>query len=241
MKIKSKRCIILLLIFFFGIIFINIDSIKSPLNHLNHEKLEESEDIDNNFINDKIGISFGGYSSSSDGNFDVIENVSSRIDNRDFLATEGNYFHQAIPLNWTVNSMQFNIESYSKEQKIIDSTFDIDEDDSPWYEQAFENGKGSFSQSFEPDNDHPDYVRTTIYNFRDREEGETAFYEGNYALWNQDLKERCRNTVIIKVKDRDKVLKLVKGIQQHLVVACHDQRKAMVSITKEMGINIIAV
>ncbi|MFX1425091.1 MAG: hypothetical protein ACFFBE_01465 [Promethearchaeota archaeon] len=187
MKIKSKRCIILLLIFFFGIIFINIGSINFPLNHLNHEKSEESEDIDTYFINDKIGVSFGGYSSSSDGNFDVIENVSSRIDNRDFLAIEGNYFHQAIPLDWNVNSMQFNIESYSKEQKIIDSTFDINEYYSPWYEQAFENGKGSFSQSFEPDNDHPDYVRTTIYNLRDREEWETAFYEGDYALWDQDL------------------------------------------------------
>lgn len=61
------------------------------------------------------------------------------------------------------------------------------------------------------------------------------------VIENQDEKDRCRNTVVIKVKDRDKVLKAVRGVQQHLVVACRDQRKAMTSLAKEAGISVINV
>jgi hypothetical protein len=189
MKVKSKRFVVLLLLLFTGIAIINADLFSCQLNSRNIKKSGESKDNNDNLINDQIRVSYGGYTSYSDVKFDVIENASSRIDNRDFLAVEDNYFDQITPSNWSVNSMEFEIEPYSKEQKILDSTFDIDEDISPWYDDSFESGKGYFVQSFEPDNEEPDYVRTTIYNGNDRSEWDPAFREGNYALWNQDLKD----------------------------------------------------
>ncbi|UCH02634.1 MAG: hypothetical protein JSV20_02280 [Candidatus Bathyarchaeota archaeon] len=53
-----------------------------------------------------------------------------------------------------------------------------------------------------------------------------------------DLKDRCRTTVVIDVEDRLKVLKAVKGIQQHLVVAWGDLRKPMAMLAKEAGIRV---
>ncbi len=58
---------------------------------------------------------------------------------------------------------------------------------------------------------------------------------------DQDLKDRCRNTVVVEVKDRARVLRAVKGIQQHLVVACGDLINAMTTLAKEAGIGVIAV
>ncbi|MFX0082520.1 MAG: Ig-like domain-containing protein [Candidatus Hodarchaeota archaeon] len=187
MKVKSKRCVILLFLFCLGVVFLNVDSFNCQLNDQSFKKSVESKDNYTNFKTDQIEASFGGYNSSSDVKFEVTENASSRIDNRDFIAIEGNYFQQATPLNWNVNSMQFNIESYSKEQKISDSTFDIEEDLSPWYYESFEIGKGDFTHSFEPNNEDPDYVRTTIYNSQYRLWGDPGFGEGSYALWGQDL------------------------------------------------------
>lgn len=53
-----------------------------------------------------------------------------------------------------------------------------------------------------------------------------------------DLKDRCRNTVVIEVEDRLKVLKAVKGIQQHLVVAWGNLKKPMATLAKEAGIRV---
>ncbi len=61
------------------------------------------------------------------------------------------------------------------------------------------------------------------------------------VVGDQDLKDRCRNTVVVEVKDRATVLRAVKGIQQHLVVACGDLRNAMTALAKEAGIGVIAV
>ena len=58
---------------------------------------------------------------------------------------------------------------------------------------------------------------------------------------DQDLEDRCRNTVVVEVKDRARVLRAVKGIQQHLVVACGDLINAMTTLAKEAGIGVIAV
>lgn len=61
------------------------------------------------------------------------------------------------------------------------------------------------------------------------------------VIGSQDQKNRCRNTVVIKVKDRDKLLKTVKGIQQHFVVSCGDQRKALTMLARRAGIKVIDV
>lgn len=58
---------------------------------------------------------------------------------------------------------------------------------------------------------------------------------------NLNLKDRCRNTLVIEVEDRLKVLKAVKGIQQHLVVASGDLRTPMGKLATEAGIRVTAL
>lgn len=61
------------------------------------------------------------------------------------------------------------------------------------------------------------------------------------VVGDQDLKDRCRNTVVVVVEDRARVFRAVKGIQQHLVVACGDLRNAMTTLAEESGIGVIGV
>jgi len=61
------------------------------------------------------------------------------------------------------------------------------------------------------------------------------------VVGDHDLKDRCRNTVVVEVEDLERVLRAVKGIQQHLVVACGDLGNAATALAKEAGIGVIAV
>jgi hypothetical protein len=56
-----------------------------------------------------------------------------------------------------------------------------------------------------------------------------------------DLRNRCRYTLIIHVDDSARVLVAMKGLQQHLVIACGDHTKAMTTQAKIAGINVIAI
>lgn len=58
---------------------------------------------------------------------------------------------------------------------------------------------------------------------------------------NRDLRNRCRNTLVIHVDDSARVLDAMKGLQQHLVVACGDHTKAMTAQAEKAGINVIAI
>jgi L-fucose isomerase-like protein len=58
---------------------------------------------------------------------------------------------------------------------------------------------------------------------------------------NLDLRDRCRNTLIIHVDDPARVLGAMKGLQQHLVVACGDHTKAMTTQAQKAGIKVIAI
>ena len=131
MKNKSKRCVILAVLFFLGVALFNFNSLNYHYNDFYFEGSQNDKDRLTDRTDNQIRPSFGGYSSSNDTQFDVIENASSIISNRNFLAQEGNYFNTLTPENWNISSMQFEIESYSKEQKLTDSTFDIEQDSSP--------------------------------------------------------------------------------------------------------------
>ncbi|MHA2120274.1 MAG: hypothetical protein ACW990_03615 [Promethearchaeota archaeon] len=186
MKKKSKRCVILINLFFLGIAMFNFNSLNYQYNDFIFGSSQDNEDRLNDKTNNQIQPNFGGYSSSNNTNFNVIENASSTLSDRNFLAQEGNYFNILTPENWNISSKQFEIESYSKEQKLTDSTFDIAQEDSHWNDENYENGKGSFTQTFEPDDEEPEYVRTEIYN--GNEGKEPGFRRGNYALWSQSLR-----------------------------------------------------
>ena len=53
---------------------------------------------------------------------------------------------------------------------------------------------------------------------------------------NRDLPGRCRNTLVIQVKDTNKVIDMMKGVQQHLVVACGDHQQALTDYVQARGI-----
>lgn len=58
---------------------------------------------------------------------------------------------------------------------------------------------------------------------------------------NLDLEDRCRNTLVIHVEDTARVLRAMKGLQQHLVVACGNHTKEMTAQAHKAGINTITV
>ena len=55
---------------------------------------------------------------------------------------------------------------------------------------------------------------------------------------SHDSNHRCRNTVAVEVADRDAVLKSVKGIQSHLVLACGEHTEALAAQAAEAGIRV---
>jgi L-fucose isomerase-like protein len=61
------------------------------------------------------------------------------------------------------------------------------------------------------------------------------------VIENLDTHDRCRNTLVIHVEDINKILGMMKGLQQHLVVACGNFMKEMTIQAKKAGIKIITV
>jgi L-fucose isomerase-like protein len=55
---------------------------------------------------------------------------------------------------------------------------------------------------------------------------------------SHDSSHRCRNTVAVEVADRSAVLKVVKGVQTHLVLACGDHTEALSAVAAEAGIQV---
>jgi L-fucose isomerase-like protein len=56
---------------------------------------------------------------------------------------------------------------------------------------------------------------------------------------NRDLPGRCRNTLVIQVADTNQVLDMMKGVQQHLVVACGDHQQAVTDYVQARGITVV--
>jgi L-fucose isomerase-like protein len=70
---------------------------------------------------------------------------------------------------------------------------------------------------------------------------ETLILSRGTIVESLDLPDRCRNTLIIHVDDPAQVLGALKGLQQHLVVACGDHTKAMTTHAQSAGIQVKAV
>jgi len=126
----------------------------------------------------------GGYFSSNTANFKTLENASSIINKRDYLANGSGYFNITTPQNWNISSMQFSIDPYSKKQIIEDPYFDSEylSGYKYWNTEKLDSGNGYFTQydlRFHP------YGRTNIYNYKKRET--PAFYQGDYAFWKHEF------------------------------------------------------
>jgi len=67
---------------------------------------------------------------------------------------------------------------------------------------------------------------------------ESLILTAGKVVGNLDLKDKCRNTLLIEVKNVDKVLKAVKGVQQHFVVACGYLEKSMIALAEKAGMRI---
>jgi hypothetical protein len=70
---------------------------------------------------------------------------------------------------------------------------------------------------------------------------ETLILSRGELVESLDLRDRCRNTLLIHVEDPAKVLGAMKGLQQHLVVACGDHREAMTTHARNAGIKVTAL
>ena len=128
----------------------------------------------------------GGYSVGNVSSFTTIQNASSIISNRDYFATDSNYFDISTPDAWNTTSKQFNIESFTKEQIIEDPYFweEYEDENVYWRREKLDTGKGYFTQyKLE---DYP-YGRTRIYN--SKLEVDPAFNKGDYAYWTQGLQD----------------------------------------------------
>jgi hypothetical protein len=55
-----------------------------------------------------------------------------------------------------------------------------------------------------------------------------------------DVPGRCRNTLQIKVADLPALLRLVKGGQYHLVVACGDHADSLSTLAKQAKITVLS-
>jgi L-fucose isomerase-like protein len=56
---------------------------------------------------------------------------------------------------------------------------------------------------------------------------------------SHDSNHRCRNTIAVEGPDRSAVLKAVKGVQTHLVLACGDHTEALSALADEAGIEVV--
>ena len=70
---------------------------------------------------------------------------------------------------------------------------------------------------------------------------ETLILSRGLIVESLDLRDRCRNTLVIHVDDPARVLGAMKGLQQHLVVACGDHTKAMTAHAQRAGIQVKVV
>ena len=70
---------------------------------------------------------------------------------------------------------------------------------------------------------------------------ETLILSRGTLVESRDLRDRCRNTLVIHVDDPSRVLDAMKGLQQHLVVACGDHTKTMTTHAQSAGIRVTAV
>ncbi len=70
---------------------------------------------------------------------------------------------------------------------------------------------------------------------------ETLILSRGTLVESLDLRDRCRNTLVIHVDAPARVLGALKGLQQHLVVACGDHTKALTTHAQSAGIRVNAV
>ncbi len=114
--------------------------------------------------------------------FDVIESVSSIIYNYDFEAIENNYFNIRKPHLWNVSSMNFDIETYHKNQTVSDPGIDQSIEDPWFYNISADSGIGSISEGRLWTGD-----TYGLYIDVSSSGNNLGFAEGEYGYWKQDL------------------------------------------------------
>ncbi|MHA1891556.1 MAG: hypothetical protein ACTSYS_11255 [Promethearchaeota archaeon] len=194
-NIQEKRKKIHLYSIFLTTLFIFLtilSNIKQPFNNTivgnnidTPEKISPEQNMNTSLIDVN---SYGNYSENETKSFNVLENATSEINSRDFHAIEGNTFNISSPANWNSSALNFNLETFSKEQKITDPTFDLPLDDSNgWSDTSRESGTGDINMDFVPNENNPDFSKINL-----REDTpfiqNPRFYSGDYGLWEQNRK-----------------------------------------------------
>ncbi|MFX1567525.1 MAG: hypothetical protein ACFFCV_04060 [Promethearchaeota archaeon] len=204
-KTKLNRFLILCTISILILIVNNIFTSQSNLGLIEGSNKLKDENLTKKSLQPLISQlpeDVGGYNSLNIANFKTLENASSTIYKRDFLANESNYFNITTPQAWNASSMQFTVDPYSKKQIIQDPNFQSEYEGGPqyWDEEKVDSGFGYFSQySLES---YP-YGITHIYNLKERDY--PGFYQGDHAYWTQEC---------IDLNPEDKDIKKGKIIQE---------------------------
>ncbi|MHA1715665.1 MAG: hypothetical protein ACTSXP_08465, partial [Promethearchaeota archaeon] len=137
-------------------------------------------DISKSEVFAEIDNSSGGYSSASVGDFSVVENATSTHYTREFQAVEGNYYNVSTPAGWNSSTMHFDIESYSKEQKLDDPAFNA-----PinvyWKEDIDTSEDGDIIKSII--NIYGNNIASTSVFYDGGGSGDAGFTQGDFGYW----------------------------------------------------------
>ncbi|MBD3185825.1 hypothetical protein GF325_03265, partial [Candidatus Bathyarchaeota archaeon] len=122
------------------------------------------------------------YSSPTFQAFDILENATNSLNHQDLAADGLSSFNISTPAGWSGGTANMTLETFSKEQVIIDPTFEQPLGDT-WEDDSDANGAGSITQYFALENLTSHYARTNFDS--DIVFLGDAFKEGDYALWEQ--------------------------------------------------------
>ncbi len=195
---KLNRVIFLCTISILILIVSGIFTNQSNLGLIDHDNKIEDENYKEESpepLLSQLPEDAGGYISSNTANFKTLENASSTILRRDYLANESSYFNITTPQSWNTSSMQFEIEPYSKKQIIADPNFNSEYEGGTqyWDTEEEQSGFGFFTQY---DLENYPYGITHIYNLKSRDS--PAFYQGDHAYWTQEVENLNNQNLNIK-------------------------------------------
>ncbi|MGV9198930.1 MAG: Ig-like domain-containing protein, partial [Promethearchaeia archaeon] len=125
-----------------------------------------------------------GYSTVNVSRFDTLEETSSRLGRRGFIANGTNPFNLSTPEEWNLRSLDLGLESYHKKQIIKNSSFNSED---YWDHDDSANAQGTIKNDFEPEN-NPEYAKTNLYHtepFIDQ----MAFLKGDYGIFQQSIED----------------------------------------------------
>ncbi|MBY9010107.1 MAG: hypothetical protein KGD74_09610 [Candidatus Lokiarchaeota archaeon] len=136
------------------------------------------EEITQLKLSDTISEQSGGYSEPYAAQFDVFENASSIIKERDYSVDPIKFYNVSTPEIWNIDSKKFEVSTYQKDQVLIDTDMELH----AWNHHELETDEGQFGFSFK-NVDGDEYGRIEVKN---DDVNKLGFSDGAYGYYDQD-------------------------------------------------------